>query len=236
MLKNRKYNEIFKLDYYLNGTINDIFYYLTDTGIHGQSIQYDINGAEFLMKYSGERRVVSMVDIMYQHAIDSGLTEKQSAELISEGIAKTLADRYREKWARIHDALFAVYNPIENYNSEEKRTPNLTHETKNTGDDKTSISSDSDVTTKASSFDSPDMEDVTKVVSNSNPTNNYSKVDYNSTSTVKDTGTDTITKHGNIGTTKTQEMINDEIAMRNQQDFIDIVYGDIGAYLLSNIY
>lgn len=215
--KNKKYNEIFKLEYYFDGTqFKDIFYYLTDTGLHGQSIPYAIDGGEFLMKYSGERRVFDIVEIMYNYFIANGFTERQSAEGISEELARRIANRFKEKWQRIYDAMFAQYNPIENYNSTEKRT----------GDDKTSISSDSDVTSKQSSYDSPDLETTSQIISNSNPTNNYSKIDYNST----------ITKSGNIGVTTSQQMIESEIDLRQLHDFIDIIYGDIGSYLLANIF
>ena len=215
--KNKKYNEIYKLEYYFDGVqFKDIFYYLTDTGLHGQSIPYAIDGGEFLMKYSGERHVVSVVNILYQYALDRGLTERQSAEGISEELARRIANRFKEKWQRIYNAMFASYNPIENYDSTESHS----------GDDTSSISSDSDITTKQSSYDTSDLETTSQVISNSNPINNYSKIDYNST----------ITKHGNIGVTTTQQMIESEIDLRQLHDFIDIIYGDIGSYLLANIF
>ena len=45
-----------------------------------------------------------------------------------------------------------------------------------------------------------------------------------------------LTRHGNIGVTTNVQMLEQEIAFRNKQDFLDIMYSDIDKLLCSKIY
>ena len=144
--------------------------------------------------------------------------------------AMILYKRFGTKWNKIYEALNVEYKPLENYSMEETRTPNLTDEVKNTGDDKTSLNLDNTTTSYVVGYNTSNEKESGKTTSNGNATNNFSKVDYNSTHTSKHTGTEHITRTGNIGVTTSQQMLKSEFEVR-QYDFYQSVYNDIDEFI-----
>lgn len=144
--------------------------------------------------------------------------------------AMILYKRFGVKWDKLFTALNTEYNPLENYSMDETRTPNLTDETKNTGDDKTSANLDNTTTSYVVGYNTANEKESGKTTSNGNATNNYSKVDYNSTHTSKHTGTEHITRTGNIGVTTSQQMLQSEFEVR-QYDFYQGIYNDIDEFI-----
>lgn len=132
--------------------------------------------------------------------------------LLNYGIGNILYQRFGEKWKRIYDAMMSQYDPINNYDMEEKRTPNLsTGVTANAGS-KTGVFGFNGTSAKDSAIN-----------------------DGNSSSTTTLTGTDTLTRKGNIGVTTTQQMITQELELR-KNDFYRIIYSDIDSILCLKIY
>ena len=144
--------------------------------------------------------------------------------------AMILYRRFNTKWTKIYDALLIEYNPLENYSMDETRTPNLTDEVKNTGDDKTSVNLDNTTTSYIVGYNTANEKESGKTTSNGNATNNFSKVDYNSTHTSKHTGTEHVTRTGNIGVTTSQQMLQSEFEVR-QYDFYQGIYNDIDEFI-----
>lgn len=136
-----------------------------------------------------------------------------------ENIASSMYYKFIENWDKLHSAIFADYNPIENYNSLETIT--------RSGDDKTSINTDQKQTSKTSAFNSSSMLDNAEVDTSGNATNNYSKTDYNSKVKTE--------KSGNIGVTSSQDMINQEIELRKIK-FFDLLFDDVDTMFVSNLY
>lgn len=128
------------------------------------------------------------------------------------GIGNILYQRFGEKWKRIYDAMMSTYNPINNYDMEETRTPNLS----------TGVTANAESKTGVFGFNGTSAKD--------SATN-----DGNSSSTTTLTGTDTLTRKGNIGVTTTQQMITQELELR-KHDFYRMIYMDIDSILCLKIY
>ena len=235
-MKPRKYEDVFKLIYY-SSTYHDIFYYLkAPIEDSGCGLTYDIDPIEFLFRYADKRILNAYPNGLYQIQLDMGEAERDASEYISITLAHSIFNQFGEKWKRIFDALFSNYNPIENYNSEETRTPNLIKQIKNSGDDKTSLNTDIASEKFKNTFDSGTYKGIEKNETKGDAINNYSKIDYNSMIKESQTGSDKIVKKGNIGVTTSQMMIQSEVDLRNKNNFLDTVYDDIASYLLSNIF
>lgn len=118
--------------------------------------------------------------------------------------------RHGNSWARIYAAMTAQYNPIENYDRHEDYTDNRNG---------TSQSSSGDTTTsKATAFNSDSFKDTEQAVSNG---------------TANATSAETLVHaariHGNIGVTTSQQMIREELEIRHNtvyseilRDFMDV--------------
>ena len=129
------------------------------------------------------------------------------------GIGNILYQRFGEKWKKIYNSLVAsVYNPINNYDMEETRTPNLS----------TGVTANAESKTGVFGFNGTSAKD--------SATN-----DGNSSSTTTLTGTDTLIRSGNIGVTTTQQMIEQELELR-KHDFYRMIYMDIDSILCLKIY
>lgn len=135
-----------------------------------------------------------------------------------------------DSWTRMYTALSADYNPIENYDRKEdwsdQRTDNLKHS--ESGSD-TSTGTN---TTKAAAFN------TTGDLPTRDSTSGDSKTTYGHV--VADTGTTGNTHtgrmHGNIGVTTNQDMINQELAMRQSTNIYQIIVDSFKQYFTIMIY
>lgn len=132
------------------------------------------------------------------------------------GIGNILYQRFGVKWKKIYDSLVAsVYNPLENYNMEETRTPDLA----------TGLTASAENKSGVFGFNGTSAKDST-----SN--------DGSSSSTTTLTGTDTTTKKGfqtNYGVNGQQQLIEQELELR-KHDFYRMIYMDIDSILCLKIY
>lgn len=53
---------------------------------------------------------------------------------------------------------------------------------------------------------------------------------------LKETGTETLTRHGNIGVTTNQQMITSEVEMRNKYEFYQLLMQDVDSVICLEIY
>lgn len=177
---------------------------------------------EYVYQHAGERLISNMILKIYDK-IDKQLPlphdENNVMEFLIIELGKVLYNKYMFDWSKLHNAMFADYNPIQNYDSTEEIT--------RSGDDKTSVNTDLKQTSKVSAFNSSVMQDNAEIDNSGLASNNYSKTDYNSK--VK------TTRYGNIGVTTSQQMIESEIALR-KQNFLEKVMIDIDNIWVSNLY
>ena len=128
---------------------------------------------------------------------------------------------------RAYDAFYAEYNPIDNYDGTEEITHLEKHGTitKTSGGSSTETSTANNINTinSVAPFDTSDMTNNDKSVNSGSSENiissdNSDTTEYNDTTlgtdTAHDITKDTIRKHGNIGVTMTQQMIQEEINLR----------------------
>lgn len=151
-------------------------------------------------------------------------------------------NRFGEKWKRIYDALLdSTYNPLHNYDVEEKRTPNITHtETFNNVQDQRTPnltkSGSANATTGVFGFNGTTAKD--SATNDGTSSESVTGTDTNVKTgniTNAETGTDTTTRKGNIGVTSSQQLIESELELR-KHDFYRIIYTDIDSILCLKIY
>ena len=70
--------------------------------------------ALYLYNHSGEKWISPIVNKM--------LTDGELSSANKTTIANIISDMYTDNWTKLYDAMFAEYNPIENYNRVELRT------------------------------------------------------------------------------------------------------------------
>lgn len=150
---------------------------------------------------------------------------------LSKQIAKHVVVKFGLKWWKISEAITTNYKPLENYNMEEIRTPNLREELTR------KQSTDTNVNQKTESgvygFNSTESNPTATGEGDTHTTGLKAN---NETEDVKsNTGTESLTRHGNIGVTTSQQMLESEIKLR-QFNFIEEVFKDIDSILCLKIY
>lgn len=148
----------------------------------------------------------------------------------------TLIDRkYGTTWKKLYDVLSLEYNPIENYKTTEVATPDITRQT--------DTSTETDITTEDSGENADDVygfnstipvpTDYNKNTSTSRVTADADKNAEHRTYT--ETGSNTIEKHGNIGVTTNQQMIESEIELW-KWNFLDTVFSQLDSLITCPLY
>lgn len=138
-------------------------------------------------------------------------------------VAGALVTRCGSNWKNIFVAYFkTTYKPLENYDMEEVETPYLI--------DQTDISTATKLTNTQENevygFNSETGVDDSKttITTEGNPLENTTK------SKTSHTGNKKLTRHGNIGVTTSQQMLESELALR-KLDFWEMVFKDIDRIL-----
>lgn len=194
-----------------------------DSNTNSYTLDFD-----YELGFSNDKYISPLFEKLWiQSLLDAGFTIEEflSGEMDLADIETTLTafyqsyiieiiyNRFGVKWKKIYDSLvISVYNPIHNYDVEEKRTPNLS----------TGVTANAESKTGVFGFNGTNAKD--------SATN-----DGNSSSTTTLTGTDTLTRKGNIGVTTTQQMITQELELR-KHDFYRMIYMDIDSILCLKIY
>ena len=157
-------------------------------------------------------------------------------------IIYAIYNRFAVKWKKIYDALVnSQYDPLHNYDMEEKRTPNTTRtETFNSVTDtrtpNLTTSGSANATTGVFGFNGTSAKDsaTNDGTSSESVTGTDTNVKTGNIATTE-TGTDTTTRKGNIGVTTSQQLIESELELR-KHDFYAMIYKDIDSILCLKIY
>ena len=188
---------------------------------------YIILDYDYEVGFSAEKVISPLFEKLFIGALESegfaiedfynGLTYAELTQVIGRlftdyPLIEIIYNRFGEKWKRVYDAMMSTYNPINNYDMEETRTPNLS----------TGVTANAESKTGVFGFNGTSAKD--------SATN-----DGNSSSTTTLTGTDTLTRKGNIGVTSTQQLITQELELR-KHDFYRMIYMDIDSILCLKIY
>lgn len=192
------------------------------------------------MDYYGNGSGDKIISPLLEKFLDIDNTDILSAIRMTH-IANILWTRFGDKWQRLWDVLKAQYDPISNYDMEEKMTNDQTTHQKGATNTRTLNTNKARTGTDTSDtgvygFDSSGISPSSK----EQLTHNTNEAD---TGTITDagTGTDTdtrnytLTRQGNIGVTTTQEMLQSEIKLW-QWDYFRVVFSDIDKIMTLAIY
>ena len=136
-------------------------------------------------------------------------------------LAYMIMNKFEDKWNRLYDAyLQSTYKPLDNYNMEEKETPDLTR-TKNV---KTEVKNENGIFGFNSSTKVPQSESVTSGEKLKNEEEE------------KQSGTRTLNRSGNIGVTTSQQMLQSEIDLRSNFNFMNEIMNDVDSILCLLVY
>lgn len=216
-------------------TINDIsdFLLFTEKGIF-QTI-YDIDSnlsdrnfdwltqslaqqmdVEYYTVHSSEKKISATFERYIQYEDDGVINVSPLRPL-----ANIIINKFADKWNKLRSAFVdSTYKPLENYDMEEKETPDLTR-TKNV---KTSVKTENGLYGFNSDTKVPQSENVVS----------GEKLDNEETE--KHTGNKTLTRHGNIGVTTSQQMLQSEIDLRRNFNFVSELMDDVDSILCLLVY
>lgn len=139
-----------------------------------------------------------------------------------QALAYVIVNKFKDKWNKLYTAFIeSNYKPLENYDMKEKEIPNLTR-------------------TKNVKMKTETANDVYGFNSNSTPvpqsksTNSGNKLDNEEEET--NTGTRELERHGNIGVTTSQQMLQSEIDLRKNFNFMNEIMNDVDSVLCLLVY
>lgn len=148
-------------------------------------------------------------------------------------IATILVQKFADKWDRLYSAITTNYAPLENYDMEQTETPDITH-TKTTQTETVTSITDDVTGTDVYGFNSSSHVPNNKVTRNG--TSTVSNDPDNNVETDVESGTRGLTRHGNIGVTTSQQMLQSEIDLRNNYNFLDNIMDDVDSILCNLVY
>lgn len=210
---------------------------------------------EYYIEHSNEKYISPYYAKLLKLVKEEKITESQMYEYLSSNVA----NKYAVKWYKIFEALMTDYKPLENYDLNELRTPNIKRsrsgedsiEHEQSGKDSTNIDTVKETTidnetgvygfNSANSNPSVTGDGTTSEYVSGDKDNNYvesslrGKETKNNESTEIETGSETLKRNGNIGVTTSQQMLESEIKLR-QYNFIEEMLNDIDSILCLKIY
>ena len=182
---------------------------------------------EFFIGHSADKYISPLIERIYE--LDTDIAS------ISEYLADIVYNRFGVKWKKIYDALMTQYNPLENYSMEEERTPDLSFEdTENVNTDITT-ERETSAENKYKGFNADAPVTINKTDGEETNTTSGAKATNETHKVSTHTGTETLTRAGNIGVTTSQQMLESEFKVR-QYDFYKMIYNDIDSVLCLSVY
>ena len=127
------------------------------------------------------------------------------------------------------------YNPLENYSMTEERTPDLTIEDTETQKSEITTNRETSAHNKYKGFNTDDPVLLNQTDGTDDVTTSGGSEDNETHKTTTHTGTETLTRSGNIGVTTSQQMLESEFKVR-QYDFYQMIYNDIDSVLCLSVY
>lgn len=188
----------------------------------------DTLDVEYYLNHSGQK----WISPMFRKLLDL-----QDVNAIQQ-IAKIIINKFEDKWNKLFEAFIeSEYKPLENYSMEEVETPDITKESTENTKTKVETSTENDKTeAKVHGFNS-----VEGVPSGSTERNGKVVVEGGADDNEvhredTETGTRTLTRHGNIGVTSSQQMLTQEIELRSGYNFVEMLFKDVDSVLTLLVY
>ena len=146
-------------------------------------------------------------------------------------IANIIIGKYALTWNKIYTAITTDYEPLENYNMEQVETPDITHQRDSSENSNISTVSSGSNDNSTHGFNSSTAVDTDSITLGTTVTVSGDEDDNNRSETETETGTRTTTRHGNIGVTTSQQMLQSEIDLRNNFNFLNQIMDDVDSIL-----
>ena len=136
-------------------------------------------------------------------------------------LATIIINKFKDKWNKLYDAVInSTYKPLDNYNMKQKETPNTTR-TKNVNV-KTIVEND------VYGFNSSSPVPSSKSETTGDKLQNEESETH--------TGYTELERSGNIGVTTSQQMLQSEIDLRSNYNFINDIMKDVDSILCLLVY
>ena len=162
-------------------------------------------------------------------------------------LATMIWGRFGDSWTKVYNALVASdYDALENYNMIQQETPDITFTHSASNDYKLEHRIGSDITVthnnvtsqdSINAFNSNTPVDVGKNVMSGNTRttgdrlNNYETNEQTGSLLDTESGTRDLTRHGNIGVTTSQQMLESELKLRREYTFRKILFESVDQIL-----
>lgn len=184
--------------------------------------------SEMAYTYYYERAERPLKVLYWKYCEGVDWTNDTSVKAFFARIAKVAYSRYGSNWEKIYKAYFLTdYKPLNNYDMTQVRTPNLTTDTDLDRKQDTNVTTGS--TQSAVPFNETEPTQTGATTGSSETTEESAKNHIDTKTT--ETGTDTLTREGNIGVTTSQQMLQAELDLR-KYDFWGRVFKDIDSVIL----
>lgn len=149
-----------------------------------------------------------------------------------------IVSKFYDKWNRLYEVLVqSHYSPLENYDMSQTETPDITktkHHEENT--DVSVATSDQTSTNSLYGYNNSTPQPVNKADSSGTTTTTGDVKDNYYDDTDTETGTRSLTRHGNIGVTTSQQMLLSEVDLRDKMNFYNIIMDDMDSILCQLVY
>ena len=230
-------NEIYPIEWIQDEENNNTIFRTLSDGDSYPSVNDFINEDNCIMldwDYYVGFSADKFISPLHQKTMDliSATTPKNQ---IITNLAIIIYNRFATKWKKIYDALMIEYNPLENYSMVEERTPDLTFEETENVNTEVITNRETSASSKYKGFNASDPVTITTTDGTDDVTTSGASADNETQKTTTQTGTETLTRSGNIGVTTSQQMLESEFKVR-QYDFYKMVYNDIDSVLCLSIY
>ena len=180
----------------------------------------------YYAEHSGSKHPSIVIQRLYE-------MENEDVGLTINLIVEMIIQKFADKWDRLYSAITTNYKPLENYDMEEKETPSVTHTITRQTETVTSITDDVS-STDVYGFNSSSPVPNSKVTRNG--TSTVSNDPLKNIETNAESGTRDLTRHGNIGVTTSQQMLQSEIDLRNNYNFVDNIMNDVDSIMCLLVY
>ena len=232
-----KINEIFTENFIMNDDNVDLFVTFSDSTTYPKVVDF-INSTnqyqlrlDYFLQHSSDKFVSPLVDKLWNNETYIN----HNVENLCEYLAKIIYNRFSDKWKKIYDALMTEYNPLENYSMTEERTPDLTFEDTETQKSEITTNRETSAQNKYKGFNTDEPVLLNQTDGTDDVTTSGGSEDNETHKTTTHTGTETLTRSGNIGVTTSQQMLESEFKVR-QYDFYKMIYNDIDSILCLSVY
>ena len=242
MFRKVKVEEIFTYELVTNSEVTQFNEYLYEELYRILHRTYNVDSEEYQSSALHNLLTTSGLNVDYfvEHSSEKWLSKfalllyekyKDDMSELYVRLAEDVVYKYGFKWWKISNAITTDYKPLENYNMEELRTPDL--EESNTRKQETDVNVNQESGTGIYGFNSTEAQPTATGSGDTHTTGSKAK---NVIEDVKtNTGTESLTRHGNIGVTTSQQMLESEIKLR-QYNFVEEVFKDIDSILCLKIY